>query len=92
MAKNFLDPEGLNLYTQALINGGLKVGKAQDSSFASDASTAFFASHADARGLLGLIPMENIPIDAQNVFIGEYGVTTYDDIIENINSGKIVFI
>lgn len=92
MAKNFLDPEGLNLYTQALINGGLKVGKAQDSSFANDASTAFYASHADAEGLLGLIPMENIPIDAQNVFIGEYGVTTYDDIIENINNGKIVFI
>ena len=63
MAK-FLDASGLNQYTQALKNGTLVVGRAQDSSradFATDASTAFYASHAAATGLIGIIPLENIP-------------------------------
>jgi hypothetical protein len=55
MAKQFLDASGLNQYTQALKNGTLKVGKAQD------ASTAFYASHADATGLIGIIPIDNLP-------------------------------
>lgn len=59
--KQFLDASGLNLYTQALKNGTLKVGRAQDSSFANDASTSFYASHASATGLIGIIPMANIP-------------------------------
>ena len=63
MAK-FLDASGLNQYTQALKNGTLVVGRAQDSSradFATDASTAFYAAHAAATGLIGIIPLENIP-------------------------------
>ena len=36
-------------------NGTLKVGKSQD------ASTAFYASHADATGLIGIIPIGNLP-------------------------------
>ena len=63
MAK-FLDASGLNQYTQALKNGTLVVGRAQDSSradFATDASTAFYAAHAAATGLLGIIPLANLP-------------------------------
>ena len=64
MAKQFLDASGLNQYTQALKNGTLVVGRAQDSSradFATDASTAFYAAHAAATGLLGIIPLANLP-------------------------------
>ena len=62
--KQFLDASGLNLYTQALKNGTLIAGRAQDSSradYAKDSSTAFYASHADATGLIGIIPLANIP-------------------------------
>lgn len=58
MAKQFLDASGLNQYTQALKNGTLIVGKAQD------ASTAFYASHADATGLIGVVPLANLPAGA----------------------------
>ena len=58
MAKQFLDASGLNQYTKALKNGTLIVGKAQD------ASTAFYASHADATGLIGVVPLANLPAGA----------------------------
>jgi hypothetical protein len=50
--QNFLDASGLNRYTQALKNGDFTVG---------DASTAFYASHASATGIIGIIPLANIP-------------------------------
>lgn len=62
--KNFLDASGLNRYTQAIKSGQLIAGRAVDSSkadYAKDASTAFYASHASATGLLGIIPLENLP-------------------------------
>ena len=62
--QNFLDASGLNRYTQALKNGQLIAGRAKDSSkadYAKDASTAFYASHASATGLIGVIPLANIP-------------------------------
>lgn len=62
--QRFLDASGLNRYTQALKNGQLIVGRAKDSSkadYAKDASTAFYASHASATGLIGVIPLANIP-------------------------------
>ena len=62
--QNFLDASGLNRYTQALKNGQLIAGRAKDSSkadYAQDASTAFYASHASATGLLGVIPLANLP-------------------------------
>lgn len=62
--QRFLDASGLNRYTQALKNGQLIAGRAVDSShadYAQDASTAFYASHASATGLLGIIPLENLP-------------------------------
>ena len=62
--QNFLDASGLNRYTQALKGGQLIVGRAKDSSkadYAKDASTAFYASHASATGLIGTIPLENLP-------------------------------
>lgn len=62
--KQFLDASGLNLYTQALKNGTLIAGRAQDSSradYAKDSSTAFYASHASATGLIGIIPIANLP-------------------------------
>lgn len=62
--KNFLDASGLNRYTQAIKGGQLIAGRAVDSSnakYAKDASTAFYASHASATGLLGIIPLENLP-------------------------------
>lgn len=62
--QNFLDASGLNRYTQALKGGQLIVGRAKDSShadYAQDASTAFYASHASATGLLGVIPLANLP-------------------------------
>jgi len=65
--KQFLDASGLNLYTQALKNGTLVVGRAQDSSradYATDASTAFYASHASATGIIGIIPLANLPAGA----------------------------
>lgn len=52
MAKQFLDAAGLNQYTQALKNGTLIVGKAEESSH---------AATAEATGLIGIIPLENIP-------------------------------
>lgn len=62
--QNFLDASGLNRYTQALKGGQLIAGRAVDSSkadYAKDASTAFYASHASATGLLGTIPLKNLP-------------------------------
>lgn len=62
--QNFLDASGLNRYTQALKGGQLIAGRAVDSSkadYAKDASTAFYASHASATGLIGVIPLENLP-------------------------------
>ena len=62
--KNFLDASGLNRYTQAIKSGQLIAGRAVDSSkadYAKDASTAFYASHASALGLIGVIPLANIP-------------------------------
>ena len=62
--QRFLDASGLNRYTQALKNGQLIAGRAKDSSnadYAEDASTAFYASHASATGLIGVIPLANIP-------------------------------
>ena len=62
--QRFLDASGLNRYTQALKNGQLIAGRAKDSSkadYAQDASTAFYASHASALGLIGVIPLANIP-------------------------------
>ena len=62
--QNFLDASGLNRYTQALKGGQLIAGRAVDSSkadYAKDASTAFYASHASATGLIGVIPLANIP-------------------------------
>ena len=62
--QNFLDASGLNRYTQALKGGQLIAGRAKDSSkadYAKDASTAFYASHASANGLLGIIPLANLP-------------------------------
>lgn len=62
--QNFLDASGLNRYTQALKGGQLVVGRAKDSSnadYAEDASTAFYASHVPATGILGVIPLANIP-------------------------------
>ena len=62
--QNFLDASGLNRYTQALKGGQLIVGRAKDSSnadYAKDASTAFYASHVPATGLIGVIPLANIP-------------------------------
>ena len=62
--QRFLDASGLNRYTQALKNGQLIAGRAVDSSkadYAQDASTAFYASHASANGLIGIIPLANIP-------------------------------
>lgn len=62
--QRFLDASGLNRYTQALKNGQLIAGRAVDSSkadYAKDASTAFYASHASATGLIGVIPLANIP-------------------------------
>ena len=50
--QNFLDVSGLNIYTQALKRGDFTVG---------DASTAFYASHASATGLIGTIPLANLP-------------------------------
>lgn len=64
MAKQFLDASGLNQYTQALKNGTLIVGRAQDASFSDDASTAFYASHAAATGLIGVVPLANLPTGA----------------------------
>lgn len=55
MAKQFLDASGLNQYTQALKNGTLIVGKA------GEASTANYASTANAEGLIGIIPLANLP-------------------------------
>lgn len=54
----------MNRYTQAIKNGQLIAGRAVDSSkadYAKDASTAFYASHASATGLIGVIPLANIP-------------------------------
>lgn len=62
--QNFLDASGLNRYTQALKGGQLIAGRAKDSSnadYAEDASTAFYASHVPATGILGVIPLANIP-------------------------------
>lgn len=62
--KNFLDASGLNRYTQAIKGGQLIAGRAKDSShadYAQDASTAFHASHVPATGILGVIPLANIP-------------------------------
>lgn len=62
--QNFLDASGLNRYTQAIKNGQLIAGRAVDSSkadYAKDASTAFYASHVPATGLIGVIPLANIP-------------------------------
>ena len=62
--QNFLDASGLNRYTQAIKNGQLIAGRAVDSSkadYAKDASTAFYASHVPATGILGVIPLANIP-------------------------------
>lgn len=62
--QNFLDASGLNRYTQALKGGQLIAGRAVDSSkadYAKDASTAFYASHASATGLIGVISLENLP-------------------------------
>ena len=62
--KNFLDASGLNRYTQAIKGGQLIAGRAVDSSnakYAKDASTAFYASHVPATGILGVIPLANIP-------------------------------
>lgn len=62
--QKFLDASGLNTYTQALKGGQLITGRAKDSSnadYAKDASTAFYASHASATGLLGTIPLANLP-------------------------------
>ena len=62
--QNFLDASGLNRYTQALKGGQLIAGRAVDSSkadYAKDASTAFYASHVPATGILGVIPLANIP-------------------------------
>ena len=50
--QNFLDASGLNRYTQALKRGDFTVG---------DASTAFYASHASATGIIGIIPLANLP-------------------------------
>ena len=52
MAKQFLDASGLNQYTQALKNGTLIVGKAAEASH---------AATAEATGIIGIIPLENIP-------------------------------
>jgi hypothetical protein len=52
MAKQFLDASGLNQYTQALKNGTLIVGKAAEASH---------ATTADATGLIGIVPLENLP-------------------------------
>lgn len=62
--KNFLDASGLNRYTQAIKGGQLIAGRAVDSSkadYAKDASTAFYASHVPANGIIGVIPLANIP-------------------------------
>lgn len=53
--KQFLDASGLNLYTNALKNGTLVVGKAVD------ASNALRANAVPATGIDGIIPLENIP-------------------------------
>lgn len=55
MATKFLDASGLNQYTRALKNGELIVH---------DASIAFYANYADAEGLIGMIPLKNIPKSA----------------------------
>lgn len=56
--KQFLDASGLNQYTQALKNGTLVVGKAVD------ASNALYAATADATGLIGIVPLANLPAGA----------------------------
>lgn len=61
MPKPFLDSSGLALYTQLLKDGTLKVGRAQDASYSQDASVAFFAEHSSATGILGIIPLGNLP-------------------------------
>ena len=70
--QRFLDASGLNRYTQALKNGQLIAGRAKDSSkadYAEDASTAFYASHASALGLIGVIPLSNLPNGAIDTLI-----------------------
>lgn len=62
--QNFLDASGLNRYTQALKGGQLIAGRAKDSSkadYAKDASTAFYASHVPAKGISGVISLDNLP-------------------------------
>ena len=64
MAKQFLDASGLNQYTQALKNKSLVVGLAVDASnatYAVDASNAKYAETADATGLIGIVPLANLP-------------------------------
>ncbi len=70
--QKILDASGLNIYTQALKGGQLIVGRAKDSSnadYAKDASTAFYALHSSATGLLGTIPLANLPQGAMEKLV-----------------------
>ena len=103
--QNFLDASGLNRYTQALKNGQLIAGRAIDSSkadYAKDASTAFYASHASATGLIGIIPMANIPKGAIEKLVQVADQTamlalTSDDVqvgdsVKNLKTGRLYIV
>lgn len=62
MSKLFLDASGLNQYTKALQNGKLVVGQAIDASVSKYATKASYAETASATGLIGVIPLSNLPI------------------------------
>ena len=62
MPKLFLDASGLNQYTKALQNGKLVVGQAIDASVSKYATKASYAETASATGLIGIIPLQNLPI------------------------------
>lgn len=62
MSKLFLDASGLNQYTKALQNGKLVVGQAIDASVSKYATKASYAEKASATGLIGVIPLSNLPM------------------------------
>lgn len=63
MSKLFLDASGLNQYTKALKDGKLVVGQAID------ASVSKYAETASATGLIGVIPLSNLPNGAIDTLI-----------------------
>lgn len=69
MSKLFLDASGLNQYTKALQNGKLVVGQAIDASVSKYATKASYAEKASATGLIGVIPLSNLPNGAIDTLI-----------------------